>query len=208
VTSRESQTARYVATQYGQIICARTRAQRITYLENKIIDIKQIMIEQSNEHETQCEACRSGDFCLARVTISPHYQDLNFYRTAIELELADAVYAARAKIRPVQYADHVDGFCMYWQNVRHRLFVVANHKCQRCLADAPLQAHHRHYRTLGFEEINDLEALCGKCHPIADVQRMFNSAYHTYAMKKYGDDPNEWPEYLDDEFAEWWAERQ
>ena len=53
---------------------------------------------------------------------------------------------------------------------RSRWFIdKAGHRCQRCGAAGPgviLQAHHRHYQTLGCEMRSDVEVLCVGCHGV------------------------------------------
>ena len=50
-----------------------------------------------------------------------------------------------------------------WQEIRARLFEIAQGKCNRC--DGPAEhAHHLTYERLGAELIEDLEALCAHCH--------------------------------------------
>jgi 5-methylcytosine-specific restriction endonuclease McrA len=62
---------------------------------------------------------------------------------------------------------HIDGFNPYWQNVRHRRFELASWTWERCgQEDLPLEAHHVTYVRFGFEEIEDLRALCRGCHEV------------------------------------------
>lgn len=39
-------------------------------------------------------------------------------------------------------------------------------RCQQCGVKGYLETHHKHYRTLGREEKEDLEVLCTKCHDL------------------------------------------
>src|SRR5262245_24050257 len=52
-----------------------------------------------------------------------------------------------------------------WRRIRRRKLVSAHHRCEhpgcKRLATA---CHHKHYDTLGFEENDDLEALCLRHH--------------------------------------------
>ena len=58
---------------------------------------------------------------------------------------------------------------------RSRWFIdKAGHRCQRCGASGEynvLQAHHKHYGTLGYEMWSDVEVLCVDCHQVADGER-------------------------------------
>jgi HNH endonuclease len=122
------------------------------------------------EHRATCERCQAGDkFCHRRLAVMPerrlHEQEISSLRRAIQLEADDEEYAARAQTRGVRKEHHIDGFCAYWQNLRHRRFELADNKCERCGShERPLQAHHIDYERWGFEEIEDVRALCEDCH--------------------------------------------
>ncbi len=57
-----------------------------------------------------------------------------------------------------------------WARVRRDAIARAGGRCERCGRDfgrrwrARPTVHHRHYRTLGFESLDDVEALCNLCH--------------------------------------------
>jgi 5-methylcytosine-specific restriction endonuclease McrA len=70
----------------------------------------------------------------------------------------------RSRIQPVDYRAHIDGFCRYWQNLRYLKFAAANWRCEGCGDKTELQCHHRHYDSVGYEEPEDLMALCPRCH--------------------------------------------
>ena len=97
-----------------------------------------------------------------------------------------------------------------WQIKRAFAINRASSRCQRCGATGILQVHHKTYDNLYNEKPEDLEVLCLKCHPKADMERAFEnhykSAFETYMCKKYGE---EWDYYdgCEEEF-EAWAERQ
>lgn len=95
-----------------------------------------------------------------------------------------------------------------WQVKRLFAFKAAKHKCQRCGGIKKLEVHHKNYECLYHERLKDVEVLCAKCHPIADSEREYETAYETYAYKKYGDD---WwkfdDERLQDEFDDWYEEK-
>jgi 5-methylcytosine-specific restriction endonuclease McrA len=208
-----------MARYYGSEISRMTRGKRIAFLEQRIAVLSEVIEAECRAHEASCKDCQEGEFCLARFSITPtqkvRYDELSHLRGYVHHEKADEEYAQRARSEGVIYKHHIDGFCRYWQNLRHRLFVVADHRCQRCGTSGPLEAHHRHYDTLGFEEIADLEALCADCHEKADQRREYATGLATYARKKYG---KEWrdqfdAEYIEEEFDRWrenktwWEER-
>jgi 5-methylcytosine-specific restriction endonuclease McrA len=51
-----------------------------------------------------------------------------------------------------------------WRGVRRWKLERAGWKCERCGSTRQLQAHHKHYRSLGRERLDDLEVLCESCH--------------------------------------------
>lgn len=95
-----------------------------------------------------------------------------------------------------------------WKEKRYQVLARAGGKCERCgeLSD-PLEVHHKHYDTLGKENLRDLEAVCLDCHPKADRERVAETQYErgldTYATKKYGDDWQWYEQDIAEEFDEW-----
>jgi 5-methylcytosine-specific restriction endonuclease McrA len=79
--------------------------------------------------------------------------------------------------------------------------------CERCRCTPLwLEVHHKHYRTLGAEVPDDLEALCNECHEQADRERIAaQAADHDarradgWARKVYG---SEWESWKDGPSAE------
>lgn len=54
-----------------------------------------------------------------------------------------------------------------WQEVRERVFKQRGRKCERCNEDLrgkKADVHHKHYRNLFNEKLEDLEVLCRPCH--------------------------------------------
>ena len=92
-----------------------------------------------------------------------------------------------------------------WRSKRRFAIKAAKYKCQRCGGIEKLEVHHKDYDSLYHERLKDVEVLCLSCHPIADSEREYETAYETYAYKKYGDDwwkyDSEW---LQDEFDVWY----
>lgn len=68
--------------------------------------------------------------------------------------------------------------------------------------------HHRHYLTLGREQLQDIEVLCPPCHKFADEEReqeVWQRRVIAWARKKYG---TYWSSLMDFddvevEFGEW-----
>lgn len=51
-----------------------------------------------------------------------------------------------------------------WQVKRLELFALRGRKCETCSATKNIQVHHLHYRNIFDEKMEDLQALCVKCH--------------------------------------------
>ena len=51
-----------------------------------------------------------------------------------------------------------------WREIRDKTIDRADHTCERCGEQRWLQVHHKHYRSLGHEQPEDLEVLCRDCH--------------------------------------------
>jgi 5-methylcytosine-specific restriction endonuclease McrA len=59
-----------------------------------------------------------------------------------------------------------------WRAKRLEVLARAGWTCERCgLTGVRLDVHHRHYRNLGDEPLEDLQALCRPCHEVADEER-------------------------------------
>lgn len=54
----------------------------------------------------------------------------------------------------------------YWQEVRNKMLLLHNNKCQYCGSSKMLQVHHFSYNNHGDElnHIEDLRLLCKDCH--------------------------------------------
>jgi hypothetical protein len=145
-----------------------SREERIAVIKRRLDELQLLRKSLLENHKANCEACQKGEFCLENFVWRPenhvHDEEIDALSAALYSEERDAEYARKAAIKNVCYKHHIDGFCAYWQNVRHRRFEFADWKCERCGRNVPLIAHHVNYDHLGFEEIKDLEALCEGCH--------------------------------------------
>ena len=168
--SSESWDGRYMAAFYSrERILTLSRDERIAHMEAKLADLEAADKEELERHKRDCPACQAGELCLWGCFVRPEQVERrelqSHLRRYIHSERRDAEYAAEARAHGVDYKDHIDGFCSYWQNLRHRLFVAVGWKCERCGTETgALEAHHVHYDTVGFEELADLRALCPSCH--------------------------------------------
>ena len=170
--SSERGWARRAAQFYGSQVAQKSRAERIELLRAKIAELERSIAEQNEAHMASCEKCQRArgqnpfdDFCFYRFEAKPEWDRIQYLRSLTSQEQADELYARQARENGVDYREHIDGFCRYWQNLRHRKFVAADWKCERCGKETgALEAHHLHYETVGFEELSDLMALCPSCH--------------------------------------------
>jgi len=214
--SDEAAYGRRAAMFYGPARVCLSRSDRIGWLHEQIANVKNLIHLDQQSHRATCDDCKRSALCnemcfLSRAQ-SARLDRLRFMTDLIRVEEQDEVYAQNARTRTVEYKHHVDGFCRYWQNVRHRLFVSVDWSCERCGKRGNLDAHHLHYDTFGFEELSDLQALCRKCHEKADqlraVATRYNNALETYMEKKYGYQPGEWPDDAEEEFEEWFERKE
>lgn len=55
-----------------------------------------------------------------------------------------------------------------WKNKRRERLIIDDNECQLCCSKEGLQIHHKHYNSLGNEDVKkDLLTLCQRCHDIA-----------------------------------------
>ena len=97
----------------------------------------------------------------------------------------------RAKLKspaPLQrwdYAGYIQGPA--WKATRQAFFASKLHDgvCVVCLAVDSIHVHHRTYRRLGCEKLQDLELLCEACHAAAhDFQHKAEAAGRKYSLAK------------------------
>jgi hypothetical protein len=208
VSSSEASIAWRMARTYSPEIVKLDRDSRIIWAQQMIETIQENLKIDQDDHKNECEECQRGELCFWRPSEMLERLDLiSRLKVAISLERKDQEYADRARLHGVEYRRHVDGFCSYWQNLRQRKFLAVNYTCENCGSNKqPLECHHLHYRTLGFEELDDVRALCRDCHAMADHKRAYSKGLNTYASKKYGE---HWEEdedlrlIIEEEFDEW-----
>ena len=74
-----------------------------------------------------------------------------------------------------------------WWAIRRTAMRRAQWKCEQQKPgeprhDGPLELHHRHYRTLGCEGLDDVEVLCAACHRAKRIPRNLRKR----AIESYG----------------------
>ena len=52
----------------------------------------------------------------------------------------------------------------HWKEMAKRKRESVGNVCELCGSKYELHVHHRHYDTLGHEELSDLQVLCRPCH--------------------------------------------
>jgi hypothetical protein len=163
MASWESERGRRAARFYGPERVQWSRSARISWLREEIARSQALDEQERATHKADCAECQSEDgWCLIAMSFTPEqskrWERSSFMRGLIGLEEADEEYAQHARVYGVDYRKHVDGNCRYWQNVRHRKFESVGYRCERCGEPGPLEAHHidPQYRTLGFEELEDI----------------------------------------------------
>lgn len=105
-----------------------------------------------------------------------------------------------------------------WRKKRDYALKVLGEKCQECdKADVFLQVHHKHYKTLYHERLEDVKILCKPCHDsthkqidIKREEKRYDNAFYTWVEKKYGEDAHEFMdmELLGEEFQDWMERKE
>jgi hypothetical protein len=163
-TSWESTYARKMAFFYKhRNLLQATRADRVVTVKREIAELENAVRSDLAAHEAGCGNCRKKRFCLKAIELSPHHSAISERLTLLAKEEADAKYAERSRQKYPE--GHCDGYTAYWQNLRFRRFALADFKCETDGCDAwAKDLHHVHYDTYGFEELDDVRALCRSCH--------------------------------------------
>lgn len=66
--------------------------------------------------------------------------------------------------RVVDYHEYINSAA--WRRKRRWALRELGYACDECGGDHILQVHHRHYQTLGREQLHDLRVLCRDCHGV------------------------------------------
>lgn len=86
-----------------------------------------------------------------------------------------------------------------WKALRQSALRRAKFSCERCAAKGYLEVHHKHYRTLGAETLDDVEVVCKTCHGKADDQRASEGRHRSSAAALNG--------WATNAYGENWADR-
>jgi 5-methylcytosine-specific restriction endonuclease McrA len=73
---------------------------------------------------------------------------------------------------PDRYQQHISS--VQWKSLRRKVIEQRGNRCERCGqegASLALALHHKQYRSLGDEQLEDVELLCRECHTGADEAR-------------------------------------
>ena len=81
-----------------------------------------------------------------------------------------------------------------WRELHYAKEKQIGYHCEHCGCShrSKLELHHKHYRSLGRETLNDVELLCRNCHHEADQQRILDNAKILSKL----------------DFLIWWAEKR
>ncbi len=60
------------------------------------------------------------------------------------------------------YKDYLN--TKHWQLIKRIKFNYFVHECAKCQSRVGLELHHKHYESLGKEDLDDLVYLCRECH--------------------------------------------
>lgn len=70
--------------------------------------------------------------------------------------------------KPINYREYIKS--KEWKLKADAAKRRAGYRCQVCNSAKRLQAHHRHYLTLGNERPEDITVLCNDCHRLFSKQ--------------------------------------
>lgn len=83
------------------------------------------------------------------------------------------IYETHRQKRNKAWRDYYDAYLVStrWALLRVKALTMVNYKCIVCGSADTLQLHHRHYKTLGEESLDDVMVLCKKCHEIWHIAK-------------------------------------
>lgn len=73
----------------------------------------------------------------------------------------------------VQYREYM--VSQRWKRKRRKAIKFYGSKCQQCGASGKLYVHHKNYKHLGNEQMEDLEVLCLFCHEDRHADKVLSS---------------------------------
>jgi hypothetical protein len=88
------------------------------------------------------------------------------------LDLFGNYIEIKEKTQQEKYQEYISS--AKWKRLRLAKIDSVGGRCERCGVSKfvePLEVHHLHYRTFKKERLEDLQALCNKCHEFADAER-------------------------------------
>ena len=68
----------------------------------------------------------------------------------------------RQHVRRLKYAAHLASD--YWKAIRKKVLQRARGLCEKCHRFKAVEVHHKTYKNFGHERMEDLQALCKRCH--------------------------------------------
>lgn len=129
------------------------------------------------QYQCQGDGCAQviaqGDRYLDRSLREPLHSHLRYCQRCAEPVLAAAegyhFFNGRNDF-PDRYHKRISS--TEWKKLRLEVIEQQGNRCQHCGKDGiSLALHHKHYKSMGNEQPQDVELLCSDCHATADQKR-------------------------------------
>lgn len=82
------------------------------------------------------------------------------------------------------YENYIDS--AQWHELRKKIIELDGFCCRKCGSDKRLEVHHKNYRRLGNEDVNDLITLCHICHDKQTQRDRKKKIKKSMLRSKYG----------------------
>lgn len=86
-----------------------------------------------------------------------------------------------------RYEQHISS--PEWKETRKKILERDKNECRTCPSKERLEVHHRHYKNLGNEDLDDLTCLCHTCHE-AITTRIRRERYGARRIKLVAEKPS------------------
>jgi len=129
------------------------------------------------QHQCQGDGCAKviarGDRYLDRALREPTHSHLRYRQECAEpvIQRANGYRFLNGRNDfPDRYQQRISS--AQWKSLKREIIEQRGNRCERCGQEsASLELHHKHYRSLGSEQPEDVELLCAECHTRADGAR-------------------------------------
>ena len=93
------------------------------------------------------------------VSVVPLYEKISVNRMVANIDRLDQ------RARRAGWQDYSHCIKSHrWKRLRKLVLERDEYTCRHCGSNRDLTVHHRHYSSLGHEQLDDLQTLCRKCH--------------------------------------------